>query len=338
MRRKKIYTASVLLFFCHSLIVQATAALPKGPSVEDKIRIKEAISIKDRFAKNIWEGMENTPFALLLITDSVEYLMFHPNPSAEFKSLGHDPMLDTEIYGRPQELNPGFLATFPLFDHVPVIIVGTPENTGKSSSEWIITLLHEHFHQYQMSDKNYQSAVAELGLQGEDQSGMWMLNYPFPYTDSSVQEVFQEYAMSLSLLIQEGEKESFQSVLKEYRQRRKKLKETLSEKDYSYFSFQVWQEGIARYNEWAFLQEMKNYLPSQDCQQLEDFVPFPKVTEDLYARELARLIRLKLDTGQRTSFYSIGFGEGILLDKLNKEWKKKYLKDKFYVENYVQTP
>lgn len=335
MNRKLLFSTSLFIFMCHLLMAQKISPLPQGPSLEDKIRIREARAIKTHFAPSIWQGMDNTPFAILLIKDDAEYLMFHPAPTSNFKSLGYDSFLKTEIYWRPQSLNPAFLATFPLFDQVPVIVVGTPQHTGKYSSEWIITLLHEHFHQYQMSDKYYQSAVGELGLQGEDQSGMWMLNYPFPYEDSVIQQAFQDYAMLLSQLIQEGEKESFATALEAYRKQRRKLKEMLPEKDYKYFSFQVWQEGIARYNEWAFLEEMKTYVPSSECQELEDFISFKQVAEDLYARELARLYRLNLGKGKRTAFYSIGFGEGILLDRLNKDWKKVYLRDKFYLENYA---
>ena len=334
MSRKLLYPTSLLILFCHLLLAQEIPPVAEGPSQEDKIRIREARTIKDHFAASIWPGMDKTPFAILLIKDDAEYLMFHPAPSSEFKSLGYDSFLKTEIYWRPQQLNPAFLATFPLFDQRPVIVVGTPKNTGKSSSEWIITLLHEHFHQYQMADSHYQSAIGELGLQGEDQSGMWMLNYPFPYDDTNIQHAFQELANSLSQLIQEEEQEAFFSALKTYRAERRQLRKLLPEKDYKYFSFQVWQEGIARYNEWAFLQEMKAYTPSLECEKLEDFIPFNKVAEDLYARELARLYRLNLGSGKRTCFYSIGFGEGILLDRLNKDWKEAYLQEKFYLENY----
>jgi hypothetical protein len=41
--------------------------------------------------------------------------------------------------------------------------------------------MHEHFHQLQDSQPGLFQKIDELGLSHGDSSGMWMLNYPFPY-------------------------------------------------------------------------------------------------------------------------------------------------------------
>ena len=67
--------------------------------------------------------------------------------------------------------------------------MGQAENTlSKTSTPWIIMLLHEHFHQLQDSQPNFYADVSALNLSGADKSGMWMLNYPFPYDRKEVQE------------------------------------------------------------------------------------------------------------------------------------------------------
>jgi len=40
--------------------------------------------------------------------------------------------------------------------------------------------MHEHFHQLQNGQPRYFQAVQDLGLSHGDNTGMWMLNYPFP--------------------------------------------------------------------------------------------------------------------------------------------------------------
>jgi len=112
---------------------------------EDKIRIREAISIANEFGDKIWKGINDVPFVLILITDSVEFLINHPYPSDDFMLSGKDSILKTSIYYRPKQFDKQFLATFPAVNGVNCIVVGTPENTGKSSTDWTITLLHEHF-------------------------------------------------------------------------------------------------------------------------------------------------------------------------------------------------
>ena len=74
---------------------------------------------------------------------------------------------------------------------VPTIVIGQAENTDKkTSTPWVVTMLHEHFHQLQYSQPGYYDDVNALGLSRGDQGGMWMLNYPFPYDWPEMKEHF----------------------------------------------------------------------------------------------------------------------------------------------------
>ena len=46
--------------------------------------------------------------------------------------------------------------------------------------------MHEHFHQLQWAQPEYLKAIDDLGLSKGDATGMWMLNYPFPYDDPEI--------------------------------------------------------------------------------------------------------------------------------------------------------
>lgn len=133
------------------------------------------------------------------------------------------------------------------------IVVGTPEKTNKNSTNWVITLLHEHFHQYQFTSKNYYEEVKKLDLSGGDETGMWQLNYPFPYNNSKVVKQFNKYTSALFKAVSNVEKKHFNKDFKDYLKERLKFKKILKPEDYRYFSFQIWQEGIARYTEYRFL-------------------------------------------------------------------------------------
>lgn len=303
----------------------------------DKIRIREAMTISANYGDKLFEGYSKVPFAIVLVTDSTEFLINHPNPSPDFKLLGIDDILKTNIYYRKTQFNTRFLATFPAVNGLSCIVVGTPENTNKSSTAWVLTLLHEHFHQYQNADPNYFKSVDQLNLSGGDQTGMWMLNYPFPYDSEPIKAQHELFTKALYQAVSSINTNDYRSNLKTYLAERKKLKALLSDADYRYFSFQVWQEGLARYTEFKFLELLGNYQASKEMLALPDFISFPELKNKMYDKETKNLIQNKINEAKRVSFYSIGFAEGLLLDQMNKTWRKKYLADKFYIERYADS-
>lgn len=301
---------------------------------EDKVRIKEAMRISELFGEKIWRGIQETPFAILLVTDSIEFLMSHPDPSRDFLYLGYDKFLGSQVYYRNKIFNKSLLATFPAVNGLNTIVVGTPENTGTNTNSWILSILHEHFHQFVYSSPDYYEAVQRLDLSNGDQTGMWMLNFPFPYSDSAVVLQFRNYTRSLSEVLSRINTDSLQPHLSQYVVERKKLQQLLKPAEYRYFSFQIWQEGIARYTEFKFLDLLDKYEPSKEVSGLQDFVPFGKYRGIFYQQQVGRIPEWGLNTHRRDCFYALGLGEGLVLDKQNPQWREHYLTDKFYIEQY----
>jgi hypothetical protein len=301
---------------------------------EDKIRIREAMNISEQVGDKIWKGINEVPFVVLLVTDSVEFLVNHPYPTDDFKLSEDDTILKTKIFYRQRQFPDWYLATFPAVNGVSCIVVGTPEKTNKNSTDWVITLLHEHFHQYQSAVKDYYSSVGKLDLSSGDQTGMWMLNYAFPYDNNELIEQYNKFTASLLKAVLNIKKKSIQKDFKKYLKQRTKFKGLLKPADYRYFSFQIWQEGIARYTEYKFIEALDVYNPSFEMKQLKDYVGFKELKDQFYLSELRSLKNSKLEVDKRICFYAIGFAEGILLDEQNPNWKDKYLTNKFYVENY----
>jgi len=311
---------------------------PSEIKIQEKERlcIAEAIKIAERYSSSLWKDFDKTPFTLLLVTDDYEFLIRHPNPSEDFTFLKYDPLLKSDIYYRDTKFSTGFLATFPAVNGINCIVVGTPENTGRNTSEWIITLLHEHFHQYVYNSSNYYKAVNTLDLANGDNTGMWMLNYPFPYQDEAVITAFKSYTSALKTLslIDDKESSAFKTSYASYQKNRTNFKASISDKDYRYFSFQLWQEGISRYTEIKFLEEMHNYEVSASIKKLKDFVDFNYYLKALLKTETKKLESYHLAKNKRVCFYALGMAEGLILDKLKPNWRSNYLNEKFFLEKY----
>jgi len=112
----------------------------------------------------------------------------------------------------------------------------------------------------------------------------------------------------------------------------------LTPDDYKYFSFQIWQEGIARYTEFRMADlAAKKYSPTKEFRALKDYTPFKEVADSILNKEiLASLPTLELDRLERLVFYPFGAAEGLLLDRANPNWRSRYLTEKFYVEKYFE--
>lgn len=303
---------------------------------EDRIRIAEAFQIADKYCESLWEGWGKTPFPVLLIYDDYEFVIKLPDPGAGFIYAGYDSLLISKVFYRARVFDKHLLATFPAVNGIPTVVVGTPENSGKNSAEWIVTLLHEHFHQFQYDQPDYYESVNSLDLSGDDKTGMWMLNYPFPYENHAVDSVYQRLTKKLLFMF---DRNNFTVAnVNEYLSLRNELKNLLAEKDFKYYSFQIWQEGIARYTELQvakILSGNKNdFIP--ELRTLKDFNNYDSLYNQLYTNERNLLNGLKLQESKRNCFYPLGAFEGLLLDKLLKRWMSVYFVKKFYLEKYFK--
>ena len=305
-------------------------------SRDDRTRLHEAFKIGKEFGDKIWDKWNETPFSVILITDSVEFLIRHPKPVAGFTFIGYDSLLESNVYSRKRVFNTNLEASFPAVDEIPTVIIGQPQFIHKSSIAWVLTLLHEHFHQFQTAQKDYYSSVGALNLSGGDKTGMWMLNYPFPYRDSSVIAAYDSMKSALSNALSGPAGINSGKEAELYLTRKKHFESRLAPNDYKYFSFQLWQEGIARYTELKLLKLMIDggFKFSDDFISLGDYTDLTGFYTSYLNDIIKQISSNRLGNSQRVCFYAIGAGEGILLDKVNPEWKTFYFKDKFFLEKY----
>lgn len=324
----------LLVFVPLMLIGQEKPSLQQ----EDRVRIAEAIRLAERVGNTVWENWDKAPFAFLLVTPEYEFLFRHPNPSNDFLPLGYDEFLKSEIQYRKRVHSPQLLATFPAVNGEQTIVIGQAGNTtAKSSTPWVVVALHEHFHQLQYARPDYYPDVERLQLSRGDPSGMWMLNYPFPYDSAVVTTAFSKLCSLLASALKARGGDSLKSEVDRYLEARREFKNLLKEDDYRYFSFQLWQEGIARYTEYRVAGlASKDYVPSSEFQKLPDFTPFTTVAENLRKGIVDILPTVNLAESRRSAFYPFGAAEGLLLDAVNPGWQKEYFREKFDLEKYFR--
>ena len=332
--RSRLIAYLVLLFLFQSVPAQDKPAIREI----DRIRLAEAFRLGDSIANDLWKDWDKTPFAVLLVTPEVEFLIRHPQPSADFTPLGYDALLKSEVYYRKRTQPTSFLATFPAIQGsmISTIVVGQAENTtAKTSTPWVITLLHEHFHQMQDSQPNFYQDVNALNLSHGDQTGMWMLNYAFPYEKKEVQEKYAAMSKMLAEIVGVTDKAERSRKLAAYLQARREFQQMLTADDYKYFAFQLWKEGIARYTEYhAAKLAAAKYRPSKEFQALKDFMPFDQAANTIRERIVKQLLTYQLGEIQREVVYPYGAAEGLLLDEVNPAWRSRYYTEKFDLGRY----
>lgn len=332
MNPKTIFATICLLGF---FLVRQDQQVRQKPelSQDDRTRIAETFRLADSVQHQIWEGWNKAPFGLMLITNEYEYLIRHPHATNNFDTLGYDGGLRSLVLFRRRLFPTNLLATFPAINDISTIVVGQAANTdATSSTAWVVTVLHEHFHQYQQSQPDYFASTKALGLSRGDDTGMWMLNFPFPYDSVDVDSAYAATAHSLLDAIK-CQRHDQPKYLKFFFSTLERFKLLLSPDEFNYFSFQCWQEGVARYTELRVAElASTRFTPSSAFSSLNDYKPFKDVADSILSRIFDGLANPSLAGARRVAFYSFGAGEALLLDKVQPGWKKDYLRTNFHLE------
>ncbi len=296
-----------------------------GPGLDpaDRVRLAEARRLIAAVADSVWPGWGAAPSALLLVTPEREFLLWHPRPTADFARMGHDSLLASDVHVRPRRFSPTLLATFPAVSGVPTIVIGTAERTGKRSTAWVLTIAHEHFHQWQYSHPEYYARVAALDLARGDTTGMWMLNHPFPYSAPQVSEGFHAMAGALRAALRDSLTANAARHSAAITAARQQLRDALAPPDQSYLDLQLWQEGIARYTEYAVARfAAARHLPGAAFNALPDAEPYGVVADRLW-RGIVETESVSL-ADQRNAFYPVGAALGLWLDRADPAWRRRY--------------
>ncbi len=296
-----------------------------GPA--DRVLLSETFRLSTELGEEIWPGWGVAPWEVLLVGDEHEYLVNSPRQPEGFVELGRDKPLDGRVLVRPRTLPPGARATYPMLGGPPLVVVGRPEATGLDPTAWVVMVLHEHFHQLQMSDSAYYADVERLDLAGGDESGNWMLDFPFPYDDPKVEARFKGLCATILAILAGDVPPSFVA------EALGSLAAVLPADAYRYLGFQLWQEGVARYVQArAARVAADRFAPSPAFTALPGYRPFAEVADELEAQIRAELAAPRLAERKRVAFYAAGAGLAMLLERHSPDWRERYLSRKFALE------
>jgi hypothetical protein len=104
----------------------------------------------------------------------------------------------------------------------------------------------------------------------------------------------------------------------------------LSPADYRYLEFQLWQEGVARFVEYAVARAATRWgKPSVEFQALPDYQSYRAVASRIRHSLPRELARLSLGRDRRVGFYSLGAASALLLEESGSDWKRSYFERPF---------
>ena len=301
-----------------SLFLLAAANMAAAQPQATAPDVGESIAQVRGFAKSdgdrLWPGYGSASFEFLLVAGDKEELLCRTPPPEGFRADGVDSASGCARYVRARSGLPDtLLAAMPVFGPPSTIVMGTPRSTGRSDAEWTRTILHEHFHQWQDSLPDIFSRIQRLDLAGSNKSAMWMLNYPFPYSDPAVVSAFDTASHALGAAVDARGTPGFKRALARYLTARAKLADAAGAKNWRYTEFELWKEGVAR---WTEIQLGKRY-------------PDPAVRAS--AVQLEQKTRAWLDKPDiagagREFVYPYGASEAMLLEACGPEWRREYPK------------
>ena len=167
------------------------------------------------------------------------------------------------------------------------------------------------FHQWQDALPDFYPRVAALGLADGDQTGMWMLNFPFPYDRPDTIAAFGRASQALGAALDARGRPTLHAALSRYLVERRHLAESVGEKNWRYAEFELWKEGVAR---WTEIELGKRH---------------PDAKIQASALQLERSARAWLDKPDiagagREFVYPYGAAEAMLLEACGPAWRTRY--------------
>lgn len=302
------------------------ATILAGPAEEDRVLLAEARHLSGEVADRIWPGWNRAPFALLLVSQDREFAMGYPGPPDGFVKVGEDNRLGGTLYSRERVFPQTLLATFP-FAGLPTIVVGTPRGSGVTDpASYVVTLLHERFHQMQYSTPGYYLRAEALGLARGDTTGRWMLDFPFPYESEAAAAAYADMGRELGAALDAPEEERA-ARLGRYLASRERLRAAVSSDDFAYAALQMWQEGVARFAELRAAEEAasERYAPTLAFGEAAGAGGYRAAAARIRGQIRDGLREADLPARRRVAFYDAGAGEALLLDAIDPGWKGRYL-------------
>ncbi len=293
-------------------LVAATSALPPR---EVREMIRDAKTIVTRDGDAIWPGFGAIPFHMILVTAKTDYL-FCKAQTAGFGAVGTDPITGCSVQARKRELAVDSSASFDIADEPSMIVMGMPKATGLDRTDWVLTVAHEAFHQYQARLPDRFAKIDALDLAGDSRNAAWMLDYPFPYADPVLGSAIADMTGAGIAFLEATGRDSRGAAMADYVRARRRAMSAVTAEQWRYYEFLIGNEGVARWTELALARAASGQGP----------IPTGAGTE----RRLWLIVSLRsiaeqgLGTWKRGAFYVFGAVEAEMLESVDARWREAY--------------
>ncbi|MBL4616071.1 MAG: hypothetical protein JKY46_00105 [Robiginitomaculum sp.] len=320
--KDKIYSKYRLVrCFEYIIVVLAVFLFLPVTAFADTVLMGEARKVLSAYGGQLWPGFFGKDFPIVIVDHKHDKFYCARKLPVGFTLFSIDADTNCRIDIREAgQFSTNIQATLPFAGAGPVAVIGAYGIIESNSTSWIATLLHENFHQYQMNWSGYYSGLTALDLAGDDDSGMWALNYPFAYDDQQVVAIIRSNSLDLVAILTEPDKNIRKKLALQYAAKRAGRLSTLTAADRRYMEFQLWQEGMARYTELA----LAEFAASGTHTSLGVDHDFAALAANLRTRILQTLIEGKISQHQRVYFYSLGAAEALVLDEIDQSWRESY--------------
>ncbi|MBA4041139.1 MAG: hypothetical protein C0474_04975 [Sphingobium sp.] len=296
------------------------AANPALPPAGVRAMIRDAKALVQRQGSAVWPGFDTIPFHMILVTADAD-ILFCNGPVDGFRAIGTDPISGCTVQTRKRLFDLDLSASFPVGDELSMIVIGMPKALGLTRNDWVLTLAHEAFHQYQSRLPDYAAKVDELGLASSAANGSWMLDYPFPYADPALGAAVEAMATAGLAFLEARTPALRQVAIGHYIDARRRAMSAVKPVQWRYYEFQIGQEGVARWTEWALAEAGSRRNPGLATAAKE--------------RRLSLIASLRsirqqgVRVWKRGAFYELGSVECHMLVAMGLPWRETYTASPF---------
>jgi len=306
-----------------------------APLNNDDVEIlTEAYNLWKTKGEEIWTGWTRVDIPFIYRKENSEYWINFPSEFNEGEYLGK--IGEMAVFGHATD-GPARAAAMDI-QGIQTVVQSSPKITGMSREVWIITAIHEMFHVYQNSE-TYQKKIESLNIAYGDDA-MWMLDYPFPYDDTLLNTIahvqgYLAYNIINSDNFDENMYDCFmlKDVIASYRDH---LNGKYGSNDnYKYATLQQATEGVAKYTEIKMAE-----IAAVDYKPLSTTLDFVGLWNENYINQVNVIRHCGKGTSGRLTFYYLGLGKCMVLDKIYPQWKDMYFKtywlDEIFTESLIE--
>jgi len=358
MRPSSSTVPAVALLLSLALLVGPSASRGAAPARQEErpdqlsrerlLLLREAFQLVSLVGNDLWPGWAGVPLTVLVVGETREFLVNPPpdwEPSSGFEPADQS-FLGRPIYRRRRSLPMALRAAFPV-DGVPAAVVGAWREGEESPNEWATTLVHEWFHVLQMQ-RDEEAKVAELDLDGAAYPSL-QLDYPFAYGDGDISNAIHLLGNALydfwdrSRTLPRAMQRTFvaQTPWAALRNLETVVRLKYGDDAYSYFRYQTWKEGVARYTEVhvalraADLERRGRLRPVPGFASVPGAMSYQQLWDEVIRTNFWEIRPSVTEGADPSAFYGIGHGIAELLDQIHPGWRQRYFEEGVWLDDLV---